>query len=149
MIQNSAMFNPDEMLATLEEPDGGNEAENNFSHAKQLVMCEDQVPYYEEFTHSFDFSGASGAIQDFFNSNEQNDESWITYLVNDDEYYLDERNNEQVVENEGCNFLPLVDLDTSRICPGEPSRKRSRFEDGVLCRAIENQECQATVKNYP
>ncbi|XVF72917.1 hypothetical protein PTKIN_Ptkin12aG0159300 [Pterospermum kingtungense] len=111
--ENSAMFNPDEMLATLEEPDGRDEAENNFSLAKQPMI-------------------------------EQNDESWIKYLVDDDdELYLDERDNEQVVENGVCNLL-LVDLDTSMTCHGESSRKRSRSEDGVPCWAIENQEYQAT-----
>ncbi|XVF72920.1 hypothetical protein PTKIN_Ptkin12aG0159600 [Pterospermum kingtungense] len=136
--ENSAMFNPDEMLATLEESDGRDEAENNFSLAKQPMMCEDQVP------SSYDFSGAYDAVHDLSNSSEQNDESWIKYLVDDDdELYLDERNNEQVVENGVCN-LPLVDLDTSMTCHGESSRKRSRSEDGVPCRAIENQEYQAT-----
>ena len=139
------MFIPDEMLATLEEPDGRGEAENNFSHAKQLLMHEDQMPSCEEFEHLYDFSGSYDGVQHLSNSNEQNDESWIKYLVDDDEFYPDERSNEQVVENEGCN-LPLVD--TSMTCPGESSRKRSRFEDGELCRAIENEECQATVKNW-
>ncbi|XWS31953.1 hypothetical protein CRYUN_Cryun23aG0119700 [Craigia yunnanensis] len=139
--ENSTMFNPDEMLATLEEPDGRDEAENNFSHAEQLLMHENQMPSCEKFKHLYDFSGSYDGVQHLSNSNEQNDESWIEYLVDDDELYPDERSNEQVVENEGC-YLPLVV--TSMTCPGESSRKRSRFEDGELCGAIENEECQAT-----
>ncbi|XVF33061.1 hypothetical protein REPUB_Repub17cG0135900 [Reevesia pubescens] len=135
--ENSTVFNPDEMLATLEETDGRDEAENNFSLPKQLLMREDQVPSCEGFRHWYDFSG----VQHPSNSIEQDDESWIRYLVSDDENYPDERSNEQVVEDERCN-LPLVHM--SMTCPGESSRKRSRSEDGILCGAIENEECQAT-----
>lgn len=129
--ENSPVFNPDEMLAMMEESDGRDEAGNNFSRARH----EDQVPSCEDFTHSYDNSGANDGVQRPSNSDNQNDESWISYLVNDDEFY------EQVVENDSCN-LPLVD--SSMTCPGESSRKRSRFEDAVLCGAIENAECQTT-----
>ena len=143
MIQNSKVFDPDEVLATLEEPYGRDEAENNFSHVKQLLMHEDQVPSCEESPYLYDFSGAYYGVPHLSNSYKQNDESWIRYLVNDDEHYPDERSNEQVVESEGF-ILPSVDM--TMTCPGESSRKRSRFEDGLLCRAIENEEFQTTVK---
>ncbi|MBA0763453.1 hypothetical protein Gotri_012890, partial [Gossypium trilobum] len=66
---------------------------------------------------------------------ENDDESWIRYLVDDDEFNPDELN----LGNDCCN-LALVDA--SATCPGEPSRKRSRCEAGVLCGAIEKEECQ-------
>ncbi|XVF22258.1 hypothetical protein REPUB_Repub12eG0157900 [Reevesia pubescens] len=136
--ENSELFNPDKMLATLEEPYGRDETESNFSLTKQLPIHEDQVPFCEEFTHMYDLSGAYEGSQYQSSSNEENDESWIRYLGDNDELSLDERSNEQVVENEGCKSS-VVDI----TCPGESSRKRSRFEDDVLCGAIENEECQA------
>ncbi|XWS35979.1 hypothetical protein CRYUN_Cryun20dG0042500 [Craigia yunnanensis] len=143
MIQNSKVFDPDEVLATLEEPDGRDEAEDNFSLSRQLLMQEDQMPSWEESPYLYDFSGAYDGVPHLSNSYGQNDESWIRYLVNDDDRYPDERSNEQVVENEGF-ILPSVDI--TMTCPGESSRKRPRFEDGVQCGVIENEEFQTTVK---
>ncbi|KAK8499619.1 hypothetical protein V6N13_131973 [Hibiscus sabdariffa] len=154
---NSIMFNPDEMLATLEELDGRHElhepdnlfslskrpdrghglqvSDNLFSMAKQLLMHEHQLPC-EEFTRLYDFSGSYDELPHLSNSEEQNDESWIRYLTDEAELYPDGRSSGLVLGNEDCN-LPLVD--TSMTCPGESSRKRPRSEDGVPCRAIYEQ----------
>ncbi|GMI75955.1 hypothetical protein HRI_001264700 [Hibiscus trionum] len=156
----STMFNPDEMLASLEEPDGMHElhesdnlfslakqpdgrhelheSDNLFSLAKQLLMHEHQLPC-EEFTH---LSGSYDELPHLSNPEEQNDDFWIRYLTDEAELYPDERSSGQVLGNEGCN-LPLVD--TGMTCPGESSRKRTRSKDGVLCRAIVNEECPPMV----
>ncbi|KAK6239620.1 hypothetical protein QUC31_005089 [Theobroma cacao] len=135
--ENSAMFDPDVMLATLEEPDGREEADNNLSPSPQPMMREEQVPSCVDSAYLYEFSGGHCGFQHLFNSNEQSDDSWTKYLVDSDEVYRD--------ENEGCS-LPSVYMRMT--CPGECSRKRSRFENGGPCGAIENEECQATVKNY-
>ncbi|XP_017969884.1 PREDICTED: NAC domain-containing protein 14 isoform X1 [Theobroma cacao] len=125
--ENSAMFDPDVMLATLEEPDGRDEADNNLSPSPQPMMREEHVPSCMDSAYLYEFSGGHCGVQHLSNSNEQSDDSWIKYLVDSDEVYPD--------ENEGC---------MSMTCPGECSRKRSRFENGGLCGAIENEECQTT-----
>ncbi|EOX95537.1 Uncharacterized protein TCM_005010 isoform 3 [Theobroma cacao] len=131
--ENSAMFDPDVMLATLEEPDGREEADNNLSPSPQPMMREEQVPSCVDSAYLYEFSGGHCGFQHLFNSNEQSDDSWTKYLVDSDEVYRD--------ENEGCS-LPSVYMRMT--CPGECSRKRSRFENGGPCGAIENEECQAT-----
>ncbi|OMO82378.1 No apical meristem (NAM) protein [Corchorus olitorius] len=127
--QSSPMFDPDEILAILEEPD--RDEARNFSPALQLLMHEEELP--QEFAYWYEFS--DGHIS---NSSELNDESWITYLT--DEVYPDERSNKQVVESEDCS---LASDGMGMTLPGE-SRKRSRFENGGQCGAIGNEECQAT-----
>ncbi|KAK8997752.1 hypothetical protein V6N11_012290 [Hibiscus sabdariffa] len=142
--QNSTMFNPVEMLAALEEPDGRHDlhdSENLLSLSKQLLMHEHQLPC-EEFTHLCDFTGSYDELPHPSNPEEQSDESWIRYLTDDAELYPDERSSEQVLVNGGCN-LPSVDA--CMTFPGESSRKRSRAEDCVPCRAIVNEECQPMV----
>ncbi|TYI14810.1 hypothetical protein ES332_A08G146500v1 [Gossypium tomentosum] len=113
---NSTMFNPDEMLDTLKERDREHE----------LEMDEQQQPP--------DFTSYCDGLP-HLSKEENDDESWIGYLVDDDEINPDELN----LGNECRNFA-LVG--TSVTCPGEPSRKRSRREAVVLCGAIENEECQ-------
>ncbi|MBA0796285.1 hypothetical protein Gohar_007064, partial [Gossypium harknessii] len=121
---NSTMFNPDEMLDTLKERDREHE----------LEVDEQQHPSCLEFTHLQDFTSNCDGLP-HLSKEENDDESWIGYLVDDDEFNPDELN----LGNECCN-LALVDA--SATCPGEPSRKRSRCEAGVLCGAIEKEECQ-------
>nr|KJB24523.1 hypothetical protein B456_004G149000 [Gossypium raimondii] len=111
---NSTMFNPDEMLDTLKERDREHE----------LEVDEQQPPSCLEFTHLQDFN-CDGLPH--LSKEENDDESWIGYLVDDDEF----------------NPMNLIlEVDASATCPGEPSRKRSRCEAGVLCGAIEKEECQ-------
>ncbi|KAA3469749.1 NAC domain-containing protein 41-like isoform X3 [Gossypium australe] len=120
---NPTMFNPDEMLDTLKERDREHE----------LEMDEQQQPSCLEFTHLQDFTSYCDGLP-HLSKEENDDESWIGYLVDDDEFNPDELN----LGNECCN---LALGDTSATCPGEPSRKRSRCEAGVLCGAIEKEEC--------
>nr|KJB24522.1 hypothetical protein B456_004G149000 [Gossypium raimondii] len=103
-----------DMLDTLKERDREHE----------LEVDEQQPPSCLEFTHLQDFN-CDGLPH--LSKEENDDESWIGYLVDDDEF----------------NPMNLIlEVDASATCPGEPSRKRSRCEAGVLCGAIEKEECQ-------